>query len=1281
MVDASITSMSEKPFLSSTGKQRSGAACVGVGAVALAVGGLFLAIYFNKGIASSMNLGHLNHSLLGRIAIGLPLAGGTLIFSGGVVFICVSKRKVHESDAENRLLEAKVLVPGVLKTSGSSSETSSPAASPLPSIHSNTPPDTEGTNNREDSPPPPTPPHTPPPSEPSANPPTKTEESASEPPIAPPKNESKLAPPTLPVLLVNQANEQTEAIKLTPENYLKYKTELAKTPSEQNRNFIDNINAALNSRIDKAFTKALWVHERFKELEIKTAAIKDDHIVVDPRTLVMAREICQGLIEGLSIWLPEEEKSRFLQAILVGNREKTYLIKLDSSSPKIIEGVSIEKPGEFSLFGYFGNPFAKSLETAVSGFTEVLAGKRNHQYTIDKNALVSYFTSLSEEERQESLRRLRASELYNNILKVLNTNNTLEIPRKIFEKVAPKDVEDKRRIDLFVSEMGSASANDDIQEFVTFKYIELIFAVGNFNHEQFEKEIKKQLDHHANLSHESRSHLLISSKPSQFKFDEKFETINVITQTRLEDHLNTETFAFESKLIVKDPVKLGKCNLNLFNDHVIDSKTSNESILTTGEYLNPTMNNTVKEEIQERSSKLTNKLKTYNASLEDKDLIEKLKHSRLDVALLITYIRMHVDGTGVRFEKDDKALLACLAVINIAEAVLEGISKFRSKKIQKLIEKHQNYTQVLKAGLKVCLQQTQAEKANVQTVRKLKTKKYAICLQTLRDKLQQIIENDPYLKANYGNIQKLKDYADRNKNDRASQTYWGMVWDYARWAGEKANVVSPEKRDPCNEFFIALSVICDALLQDRSVDDKADKYEDDLHLNNVRHQYLKLFLPSLSHGIGLFEDDDQLNDRNSPLAKFKEFKVIFQELAYHMYSSINLDENLFELLDAFSEDKGSPKVSRPGEHPLIAGLRKCYEDFAGLDSTQAAPFLDRTWRSAKNNNHIFYANHEGNPTHVLCTITVTNKEKQEKQIVVKSYGSPTVENGKGSAKICNEFKAHLDVMTNKKQKHLHVSYQNFIPVPSFMGTGYYLSKSDEFDRSKAIVDLQDEERFFNTYYSIVCAKDSDFYHQKGGAPGLYSSYKDQLLFQFFGHYGREKDGCMLPDKDIRTQTGCYIPDKIAKLYKNEEGGIKKVFSGIADDIHQIIFDGKENLTVDEKKKFTELFYSAIVMRIAMDINVDSLSGVCKDMIDRGMMAVVRLYGLIAASKGTSYANKIFERRLKAYTMIRAYLVRKRAPLSERFDRMIEDYAFILANQEKVIRLFKKLYPNVEFNLS
>ena len=366
-----------------------------------------------------------------------------------------------------------------------------------------------------------------------------------------------------------------------------------------------------------------------------------------------------------------------------------------------------------------------------------------------------------------------------------------------------------------------------------------------------------------------------------------------------------------------------------------------------------------------------------------------------------------------------------------------------------------------------------------------------------------------------------------------------------------------------------------------------------------------------------------------------------------LFTCVNLEPVSLDILEKFNKIGakivGKKKVS---DLPIADKLLHYYKCIWAVPYRTKSPLLKQNINRGRGwLNKGFDPFSQGNPVHVLHQLLIGKKP-----VKALGFGTPTREvNGK-KAELHGAFLGFLRSYKKQGKKHLFILNQNLKPR-SLIG--------DETDRSTRILNLQHSDEFKGTYYAIALSKNSNFYKQKGKYRFRSNAedFKKELMNQLFD-LPREKSGNYIPFPELK--------EKVQK---------------IVDEIHQTLFKDKDTLLIaketlekKERKIFIEKVYDALTLLLITELDVDSFNITCKDAIDRGAASTAGLYAHLLIVNNLQDEEE-HQKRLAILLMVRALLVRDRAPIKERVDRFIECLRFALDNKSSVIALHQKIFPN------
>ena len=230
-----------------------------------------------------------------------------------------------------------------------------------------------------------------------------------------------------------------------------------------------------------------------------------------------------------------------------------------------------------------------------------------------------------------------------------------------------------------------------------------------------------------------------------------------------------------------------------------------------------------------------------------------------------------------------------------------------------------------------------------------------------------------------------------------------------------------------------------------------------------------------------------------------------------------------------------------------------------------------------------------------------------------------------------------------------------------------LSKQELRDRIYAILESCTNSEIKGTLFCIVLSRNSIFYSQDS----IYefqsdaSVYKKNLLEQHF-------------DFDP-TISGNYIPAEVL----NEIPELKSFCKKVIDSIHLILFKGKESLTQYERCVFYDFFQDNLILKITMELYVNSVNMGCKDAIDRAAEAVARLcayLGIVNILDDFKEMYKELRKQYEVLLMSRALLVRKREIIPTRIRRNIATVSYYEKHKIELCEVYNTLFGTSIFKL-
>jgi hypothetical protein len=165
------------------------------------------------------------------------------------------------------------------------------------------------------------------------------------------------------------------------------------------------------------------------------------------------------------------------------------------------------------------------------------------------------------------------------------------------------------------------------------------------------------------------------------------------------------------------------------------------------------------------------------------------------------------------------------------------------------------------------------------------------------------------------------------------------------------------------------------------------------------------------------------------------------------------------------------------------------------------------------------------------------------------------------------------------------------------------------------------------------------------------------------------------------------------LFGGEES-FKAIFSKIVGAIHQHMFNGKDSLSVEKRKKFIEILYATLEQYLLVNPDgecvFDSFNTSCRADIDRGMSAEALLEGSIGlqqlnhpADDSMPLDEEDFKREIAKTFFSRAIQVATRPILHGRFERALQAIQYLSKHLDRLGSLNMELMNNhvVELQLA
>jgi hypothetical protein len=392
-------------------------------------------------------------------------------------------------------------------------------------------------------------------------------------------------------------------------------------------------------------------------------------------------------------------------------------------------------------------------------------------------------------------------------------------------------------------------------------------------------------------------------------------------------------------------------------------------------------------------------------------------------------------------------------------------------------------------------------------------------------------------------------------------------------------------------------------------------------------------------------------------------------ICFRFYTTLDLNPRCQEVFKAFISF-GKEALKETGEHhslpvhssnPIMMDLYKCDQLIKQAPNKAKSPLTHQWFNSARGHLNGVYGvtpfdpNRQSNPIHVFFQMIISFEGKAPQIVKDIAMGTPTIEQGNGIAEIAPEFQGFLSHYQRNKLVHVYINNQNFIPPKWWM-------RGDETVRCQTIHDLADQQ-FKATLFVITLSQNSCFYEQKRDYSSYHLSFKvfkNELIPQMFD----------LPS----NQTGNYIPDDLEKRFHLRQWSVEAV-----DLIHQKMFDGREPLTIQERRIFIRLFYQNLTRKILIETKANSYNSSCKDRIDRGAASDAENFAYLAILANCMHQPHVIE-FFKMLVFARAIIVRKRSIIEERLNRLVETVGFMFDYQAKLQALHAELFPGVTITI-
>ncbi len=273
-----------------------------------------------------------------------------------------------------------------------------------------------------------------------------------------------------------------------------------------------------------------------------------------------------------------------------------------------------------------------------------------------------------------------------------------------------------------------------------------------------------------------------------------------------------------------------------------------------------------------------------------------------------------------------------------------------------------------------------------------------------------------------------------------------------------------------------------------------------------------------------------------------------------------------------------------------------------------------------------------NIPYVLFDFALNNK-----MIRVLRSGTPTIQRTdyqsctlEGKASINPEFICFTESCTSNGKHLLYLSLQN----------NEERSLASEKARNTALI--EHHKQFPNTFYLIILAHDSKFYHQKNTPEKMsYENFKEQFI------------------------TEMHSPS----FFFSEQLADFTIFQEIMDEVHHDLYLNSINLAKKERLDFIEFYYARLTLHFLIKSKADYLMNVCKDSIDRAGIRNALLHYLLLIfyqkEKSPVHLNELF-----IYLHAAPFLIKKRA-VNFRQERLLSILQLLESEEIKKRILIRK----------
>lgn len=350
-----------------------------------------------------------------------------------------------------------------------------------------------------------------------------------------------------------------------------------------------------------------------------------------------------------------------------------------------------------------------------------------------------------------------------------------------------------------------------------------------------------------------------------------------------------------------------------------------------------------------------------------------------------------------------------------------------------------------------------------------------------------------------------------------------------------------------------------------------------------------------------------------------ELQQFAKRICYSLHTENDLSLNTELVLRRFR-----PKEE---ERDLLQRLKLMKAAIDTAPSSEKAPLANRLLRSLKDYyDQGFSPINSGNPVQIFSFMTFFGGK-----LKVLAMGSPTIQTsyvpllGSGEAAVDPLFLGYLEELGRRRERHLYLSFQD-------MGA--------EGARNSLLMGLQYEERFKECFLAITCSKNSPFYYGRGH-PEDGDQFIKQLHAQFF-------DG---------QEAGCFLPNSLRHCGEKSLEILQFLKGLFLSDI----------AILEERLAVIDFYYVLLASWVCLEMKVDYINFTCKDAIDRGMQSLAEFTLLWSTVQGNIVESESFAERMEEILFARAYYVRKRSMLPERFHRFISNAGVFLSKMQDPMR--------------